>query len=233
MARQMRQFGFIFVLLALSSLACAVPGISFAPTPPPEPTPEGDTLFFNAQYSTPLEPGTVIPGTRIEYVQALGEVHEFAIDGLQAIRQPGDSLTWRGVVAPGVFGDFRLRLQSNFLGQLQSVGTVDLSILNPTPVEIPRNQTPAGAFHVQGIEANYYVPRGARIPGTTLVYEGMRNELAELSGTAGYPFFAHDDSLLWTGQLRNNVFISYDLRVYALDENGLTLRGGAQLWATK
>lgn len=233
MAKLLRQFGLLILLLALPSLACAVPGISLNPTPPPEPTPEGDTLFFEARYEAPLEPGSTIPGTRIVYVQAVDDLHEFTIDGLQAYRQPGDSLTWRGIVAPGVFGDYRLRLRSDFLGRLQAEGQVELAILNPTPVEIPPAQIPPAAIHVAGVVAGYYVPRGARIPGTTLVYEGLRNDLAELSGTAGYPFFAAEDSLLWSGKLRDNVYIRYNLRVSSLDENGLALTGTAELWATK
>lgn len=233
MAKLIKQFGLLVILLALSTMACAIPGINLNPTPPIQPTPEGDTLFFRATFSTPLEPGAAIPGTRIVYVQDMGDLHEFTIDGLQAIRQPGDSLTWRGVMAPGVFGDYRLRLRADFLGRLQADGPVEIAVLNPAPVEIPPTQTPAAAIHMQGIAADYYVPQGARIPGTTLIYEGMRNDLAELSGTAGYPFFAREDSLLWSGKLRDNVYIRYNLRVSSLNEDGLSLTGTAELWATK
>lgn len=233
MRKLLRQLSLLIVLLAVTTLACAVPGLNPAPTPPPQATPEGDTLYLNARYNAPLQPGSAVPGTRIVYVQTVGDLHEFTIDGLQAYRQPGDSLTWRGVVAPGVFGDYRLRLQSDFLGRLEAEGPVELAILNPAPVEVPPTQTPAAAIHVSGITANYYVPQGARIPGTTLVYEGLQNDLAELSGTAGYPFFAADDSLLWSGQLRDNVYIRYDLRISALDEEGLALTGTAELWATR
>lgn len=228
-----RHFTFLVLMLAATTLACIIPGIASDPTPPPNPTPEGDTLFFSATYSTPLEPGTTIPGTRIVYVQEVADLYEFSIDGLQAYRQVGDSLTWRGVVAPGVFGDYRLRLRGDFLGRLQAEGQVDMAIFNPTPVEIPPTQTPVAAIHVEGITANYYVPQGARIPGTTLIFEGLQNDLAELSGTAGYPFFAREDSLLWSGKLRENVYIRYNLRVSSLSDDGLGLAGTAELWAIK
>lgn len=233
MRKLWQQLSLLIILLAASTLACGVPGLNPAPTPPPEATPEGDTLFLSANYNASLEPGSAIPGTRIVYVQAVSDLHEFTIDGLQAFRRPGDSLTWRGVVAPGVFGDYRLRLRSDFLGRLAAEGQVELAILNPAPVEVPPTQTPAAAIYVDGITANYYVPQGARIPGTTLVFEGIQNGLAELSGTAGYPFLAADDSLLWSGQLRDNVYIRYDLRVSSLDEDGLALTGTAELWAMK
>lgn len=221
------------VLLTVTSLACVIPGLNPDPTPPPDPTPVGDTLFFSATYNTPLEPGMRIPGTRIVYVQTVADLHEFSIDGLQAYRQVGDSLTWRGVVAPGVFGDYRLRLRGDFLGRLQAEGQVELAIFNPAPVEIPPTETPQDAIHVGGIASSYYVPQGARIPGTTLIFEGLQNDLAELSGTAGYPFFALEDSLLWSGKLRENVYIRYTLRVSSLTEDGLGLTGTAELWAIK
>jgi hypothetical protein len=231
--RKLSRLGLFTALLAISSLACAIPGLNSDPTPPPNPTPEGDTLFFNATYSVPLEPGSMIPGTRIVFVQAVDDLYEFTIDGLETYRQPGDSLNWRGVVAPGVFGDYRLRLRGDFLGRLQAEGPVELAVLNPAPVEIPPTQTPAAAIHIEGITANYFVPQGARIPGTTLVFEGLQNDLAELSGTVGYPFFAADDSLLWSGKLRDNVYLRYNLRISSLDEEGLGLTGTAELWATK
>lgn len=233
MRKILRQLSLLIGLLAAPTLACAVPSFNTAPTPPPQPTPEGDTLFFSASYNAPLEPGTTIAGTRIAYVQTVSDLHEFSIDGLQAYRQVGDSLTWRGLVAPGVFGDYRLRLRGDFLGRLQAEGQVELAVFNPAPVEIPPTQTPAAAIYVEGIPASYYVPQGARIPGTTLIFEGMRNDVAELSGTAGYPFFAPEDSLLWSGKLRDNVYIRYNLRVSTLNESGLGLTGTAELWATR
>lgn len=222
----------VIFLLGSSTLACALPGVNGTPTPPPSPTPEGDTLTFRAPYTAVLDPGTRIPGTRIVYVQSVDDLHELSIDGLQAYRRVGDSLAWRGVVAPGVFGDYRLRLRSDFLGRLQAEGQVDVTILNPTPVEIPPTQSPVAAIHFEGIPVNYFVPEAHRIPGTTLVYEGIQSDLAELSGTAAYPFFARDDSLLWLGKVRDNVHIRYNLRVEDLNEQGLSLSGTAQLWAT-
>lgn len=223
----------VTILLFATTLACAVPGLNDSPSVPPSPTPEGDTIHFSAPFSTELAPGTMIAGTRIVYVQAAGSVHEFSIDGLRAYRQVGDSLTWRGIMAPGIFGDYRLRLTSDFLGRLQAEGQVQLAVLNPAPVEIPPTQTPDASIHLSGIPVDYFTPEGRRIPGTTLIYVGTQNGLAEVSGTAAYPFFARDDSLLWQGQLRDNVFIRYDLQVTALDENGLGLSGTAELWAAQ
>lgn len=228
------QSAILFVMLLLATgLACAVPSLDNSPAVPPSPTPPGDTLHLSAPFSTAIAPGSSIAGTRIVYVQSAGDVHEFSIDGLRAYRQVGDSLTWRGIMAPGLFGDFRLRLASDFLGRLRAEGRVAVAVLNPAPVEIPPTQRPDASIYLQGIPIDYFTPEGRRIPGTTLIYEGTYEGLAQVSGTAGYPFFSRDDSLLWQGQLRDNVFIRYDLQVSALSENGLGLSGTAELWAAQ
>jgi hypothetical protein len=221
------------LLLLAAALACAVPGFDTEPTPPPEPTPPGDMIYYTAPYRVPLHAGTYIPGTQIGYLQSSGELHELLIDGLRAYRQVGDSITWRGIVAPGVQGTYRLHLQSSFRGELTAEGDVQLIVFNPAPVEIPPTQTPAGNIYFSGIPVNYVVPQGARIPGTTLVYERQLNGVAELSGTASYPFFALEDSLVWLGKLRQEVTVRYNLRVNRIDQYGLHLSGTAELWIEK
>lgn len=219
----------MLLLLLGTALACTLPGIRSTPTPRPAPTPEGDAITFTAPYTFDLRPGNTIPGTQIKFVQG-SEVYELSINGLQAYRQIGDSLAWRGIIAPGVLGDYRLRLQSSFRQPLQAQGEVTLTIFNPSPVEIPPTQLPPGNLYFSNIAVHYAVPVERRIPGTTLVYEGEQNQVAELSGTAGYPFFALDDSLLWSGKLRENVYIRYNVRISDLDEEWLELQGTVELW---
>lgn len=218
------------VLLLATTLSCALPGTRGTPTPRPAPTPEGDVITFSAPYTFELAPGRAIPGTQIVYIQASNDLYEFSINGLQSYRQLGDSLAWRGIIAPGVMGDYRLRLQSSFRDPLLAEGDVTLTVFNPGPVEIPPTQTPPGDIYFSGIDVHYAVPVDRRIPGTTLVYVGEQNEVAELSGTAGYPFFALDDSLLWSGKLRENIYLRYNVRINNLDEAWLELQGTAEIW---
>lgn len=225
-----RLFSLLLLLLLGSSFSCALPGFQQTPTPRPAPTPEGDLITFAAPFTIELRPGSTITGTQIEYIQGNDDVYEFSINGLQAYRQLGDSLSWRGVIAPGVFGDYRLRLQSSFLEPLQAQGEVVLTVFNPAPVEIPPTETPPGDLYVNDISVSYAVPADHRIPGTTLVYEGEQNQVAELSGTVGYPYFALNDSLLWSGKLRENVYIRYNLQISNLDEAWLELNGTAEIW---
>jgi hypothetical protein len=219
----------LFLLLLAMTLACTLPSIRGEPTPRPSPTPEGDTITFTAPYTFDLSAGITIPGTQIKFIQG-SDVYELSINGLQAYRQIGDSLAWRGIIAPGVLGNYRLRLQSSFREPLQAQGEVILTIFNPSPVEIPPTQLPPGNLYFNNISVFYSVPVDGRIPGTTLVYEGEQNQVAELSGTAGYPFFALDDSLLWSGKLRDNVYVRYNVQITNLDEEWLDLQGTAEIW---
>ena len=211
------------------AIACTIPGVRGTPTPRPSPTPEGDTITFVAPYAYDLRAESTIPGTQITFIGG-DEVYELSINGLQAYRQIGDSLAWRGIIAPGVLGDYRLRLRTSFLEPLQAEGQVTLTIFNPDPVEIPPTQVPPGNLYFNDISVHYMVPVERRIPGTTLVFEGERNQVAELSGTVGYPFFALDDSLIWSGKLRENVYIRYNVRISSLDEEWLELQGTAEIW---
>lgn len=224
-------FSFHFLII-LTMLACAIPGLGDGPpTPPPSPTPEGDTLLFNAPYVANLTPGVTVPGTLITYVGPSGDRFQLMIDGLSAIKANGDSLPWVGMVGRGVHGNYQLNLRANLLGQLTAEGSVRLSIFNPNPVQLPAGQSPVGAkAHFAEIPINYIVPQGATIPGTSLLFEGQENQFARLSGTADYPYYAQNDSLLWLGKLLDNVTLSYDLHVQSLDEYGLGLSGKAELW---
>lgn len=231
--KETHKFVFSFhSLIILAILACAIPGLGEGPpTPPPSPTPPGDTLYFNAPYVANLTPGVTVPGTLITYVGPSGDRFQMTIDGLPAVKASGDSLPWVGVIARGVHGNYQLHLRANLLGQLTAEGSVRLAIFNPNPVQLPAGQSPVGVkAHFTEIPINYVVPQGATIPGTSLVFEGQENQFARLSGTANYPYYAQNDSLVWLGNLQDNVSLSYDLRVQSLNEYGLGLTGKAELW---
>jgi hypothetical protein len=71
---------------------------------------------------------------------------------------------------------------------------------------------------------------GQTIPGTTLVYAGETDQGAAFTGTSQYPYRALADSLVWLGQLRNNVYVRHNLRVVAFNANSLSLAGTAEVW---
>lgn len=240
-------FTFLSFLLALPALACTVPDIPFnlstaaSPTPELAPTPVGDTLsFWIPAYAITLQPGESVPGTQLMYVGRSGDAHEVSIDGAAVPKRLGDSFFWSGVVAPGVFGNYNLRLTASLFGGLPVAGPVELLVLNPDAVELASSDDLNTRLHYNNIVLDYRVPAGRLIPGTTLKFEGIEtqgigdnaNELANLSGRNGYPYVAVGDSLVWTGKLRENVAIRYNLRVLSLDESIIHLVGTGELWIT-
>lgn len=230
-----------FCLVALLPLAACslVPG--FVPSgPPPSPTPPGDTLSYTIPaYTINLSPGDSVPGTRLQYIERRDEGYLVKIDGLEATKRIGDSFFWSGVVAPGVFANYNLRLTTDVFGKLPAAGPVEIIIFNPEPMEsaLPVELDAASPSY-NNILVNYQVPPGMTIPGSTVVYEGTVTqgegqqvaELAWLTGMTGYPYLALGDSLVWAGRVRENVYARYSMRVTALNEYGLRLSGTAELW---
>ncbi len=229
--------GFV-LLLALAAIACDLPG-SGEDEPAATPTAVGDTMFFNIPVFThQLAAGESVPGTGLMYKNKQGDAYEVVIDGQTTLKRSGDSFYWSGVLAPGVFANFNLRLTTNFGGGMPVAGPVEIMILNPNPVEQTAVPTDENILHYSNIIADYTVPVGYNIPGTTLTYEGIEErgqggeltDFARLSGTSGYPYLAFGDSLVWTGRLLDNVYIRYNLRVTSLKEESLRLTGTAELW---
>jgi hypothetical protein len=108
--------------LLLTTLACALPtGGSTGPLPTP--TPQGDSLeLLIPAFTFNMEPGDVIPGTRLEYLGKSGDVYEVAIDGV-GLRYnnifvnynvpvgrtlPGTTLIYDGVAQQGEIDSARL-----------------------------------------------------------------------------------------------------------------------------
>ncbi len=241
MKQQRLAFPMFLLLLFSAALACVVPGIGSS-NPGPTPTPLGDTLsFMIPAYTVSLEPGETVPGTRLHYVGRSGDTYKVTIDGLEATKRVGDSFIWNGVIAPGVYTNYNLRLTTAVFGALPVAGPVEIIVFNPAPVEMSLSADITSAdLYFSNILINYQIPPGRLIPGSSLVYEGVftqgegqqASQLARLSGLSGYPYFALGDSLVWEGQVRDNVYIRYNLRVTAINEDGLRLSGTAELWIT-
>ncbi len=232
------------VFLAFAGLACSLPSglpsvnIFSTSTPAAPPTPVGDMLsFVLPAYTYNLQPGEIVPGTQLEYVGRNGNAYDVRIDGLATQKRSGDSFIWNGPVAPGIYGNFNLRLTTNIFGGLPVAGKVEMIVLNPFAVElsVPTNRPIKLAY--TNILIDYRVPVGRAVPGTTLVYQGIvtqgqggqSSQLAALSGLQGYPYLAKGDSLFWFGSLRENVVVRYNLRTISYSETELHLTGTAEL----
>lgn len=231
---------FLYLTMLLILSACSlVPGLGPS-GPPPSPTPPGDTLSYTIPaYTINLSPGDGVPGTRLQYIERGDGGYLVKIDGLEATKRIGDSFFWSGVIAPGVFANYNLRLTTDVFGKLPAAGPVEIIVFNPEPMEsaLPAELAAASPTY-NNILVNYQVPPGMIIPGSTVVYEGMvaqgegqqATQLAWLTGLSGYPYLALGDSLVWVGRVRENVYVRYSLRVTTLNEYGLRLSGTAELW---
>ncbi len=228
----------LILFLLLPMLACTVPGIGGG-GPAATPTPLGDTLsFLIPAYTANLDPGDTVPGTRLTYVGREGDAYAVTIDGLAATKRTGDSFIWSGVLAPGVYANYNLRLTTSLFGRLPVAGPVEIIVFSPEPEALASLAGLSPALQYNNVVVNYLIPAGRIIPGTTVSYVGQSVQgqgeqaarLAELAGVDGYPYLAIGDSLTWTGKLRPQIAIQYNLRVAAISEDGLRLAGTAEIW---
>jgi hypothetical protein len=117
-------------------------------------------------------------------------------------------------------------------------GPVEVIVLFPEPQPLPLAGDPETKIHLSNIILDYHVPLNNNIPGTTLVYQGMESQspgnqattLARVGGLTGYPNLAVGDSLVWSGFIRNNVAIRYNMRVVSFDEESMRVVGTAEMW---
>lgn len=224
---------FGLIILLLTSFGCVLDQVIESPTLTPAPQTGTDYLSYTAPaYNVNLSAGQTVPGTRLQYVNRSNDVYNVTIDGQPLTRQGGDSLPWQGVVAPGVVGKYNLRITPSFgVENLMAAGPVQLIILNPAPTEVANLPlTIDNAHHYNGILVGESVAVGATIPGTTLIYAGETDQGAAFSGTTQYPYRALGDSVIWLGQLRDNVYIRHNLRVISFNEDTLRLGGTAEIW---
>lgn len=236
----MKRLRWLFILLGfigVSTLACSLPSLDSA-TPAPTVTPSGDTLTFtNPAFTANLEPGDSVPGAGLRYVGREGDAYRVTIDGLEALKRTGDSFIWDGVVAPGVHATYNLRLTTAVFGPLPVAGPVSVTIFYPEPSPVESLPPLEGALTYRNTVLTYLVPVGQNVPGANLVYEGSETQgdgqsarLARFSGLSGYPLRAVGDSLTWTGTLRPNVYIRYNLRLLNIHDDSVRLAGTADLW---
>ena len=238
--RRIRPLFLFGAALLLTALACSLPGgVTLGPTPTrgplPTPTPQGDFILFEVpRYEATLLPGERVPSTQLVYERRTGDSYDFTINGLLASKREGNSLIWSGIVAPGVTGRYTLAVTARGGDSVTTTGSILLTVLNPLPVAANTVPVAGDQLYFNDIDVAYAVPLKAQVPGTTLVYEGIVSASNEVrfSGTNSgiYPQYAQGDTIIWTGQLRGNVLISYAFQVVRFDSEQLELEGAAEIW---
>lgn len=217
--------------MALLLSGCSLPFIG-GEEPTPTPSPDDVATVKLPIYNVSLAPGDAIPQTQIHYTGREESHYLLTIDGVEARKRVGDSLNWRGVIAPGVVAVYKLRILPTFSdSDLSALGSVEINIFNPVPEKM--DDPAADATHTiyfDNVELDYTVGLSGRIPGTPFFYEGKTDDGAIFSGFEGYPYRDLGDSLSWSGRLRNNVNVKYHLRVASIKDDQVRLLGIGELW---
>jgi hypothetical protein len=184
------------------------------------------------EYSTAFERGIpvgqALPGTDIKYIGKTEQGAQMTIGGQQALKRTLDSLNWRGQVAPGVTIDYNLRVIVRF-SIAQAGGTAKVVVSDAKPQAVPVTALPQDVPTFKGV-VTYNVPKGKVVPGTTITFDGKTPDGAQLGGLDGYPFRKTADSIAWTGQLAERVFLELDLRLVTFSEDAMQVTGTATLY---
>jgi hypothetical protein len=173
--------------------------------------------------------GERIPGTDIELISTSDGNAEFRIAGLRSTRSLGDSLDYEGPW-PGVNGvnySLRLRIYNVGSNNVRAAGVHRLVVENIQPVE----QTVRLTGTTLSIPYTASAADGERIKGLTLGYGGADDRGARLIGLPddAYPYRKIGDSIQWSGQLRPDLLVEYNLRALFYNNNSLQVGGIATL----
>jgi len=184
-------------------------------------------LTYTLPTTLTVKAGKSLVGTDIIYQKMEGESARVLIKGQPATKRKGDSVDWKGSPVEGTTVDMRLRVVWYSEEELRLAGTVKVTVEEVNPKAGVIHTT--SPLHFTGPVA-YGIAKGARLPGTTLYYEGQTEEGAQLGGLGEYPFRKMGDSILWEGQLRPGVYIRLDVRAVQFDDRSLRVAGLVSLW---
>lgn len=207
---------FLFVMAAMALAACV------------RELPAG-TMEYSTAFERGIPVGQALPGTDIKYIGKTEQGAQMTIGGQQALKRTLDSLNWRGQVAPGVTIDYNLRVITFDSQSLQAGGTAKVVVSDAKPQAVPVTALPQDVPTFKGV-VTYNVPKGKVVPGTTITFDGKTPDGAQLGGLDGYPFRKTADSIAWTGQLAERVFLELDLRLVTFSEDAMQVTGTATLY---
>lgn len=171
--------------------------------------------------------GEELPPTGIRYDRMEDRGAYLIIDGQQALKKKGDSLSWSGTPRDGVSLTLKQRVLWYTEDELHLVGTAEVVVDDALPAAGPIATTSPVKY--SGPVA-YGVKKGSMIPGSSLTYLGETDDGAELGGLSEYPYRMVGDSIVWEGTLRPGVYSRLDLRVVQFDGRTLRVGGVVTLW---
>ncbi len=196
-----------------------LPGVELAP----------DAIAFAGPTERRLAVGDRIPGTDIQLVAIREEGAEFRIAGLRSVRTVGDSLDFDGDW-PGIQGvRYSLRLRIYRVGEdsIRAAGVHRLVVegIQPQAMRVELSGTVLKVPYTGGARV------GENLKGLTYGYGGQEERGARITGMPQdeYPYRKVGDSLRWTGYLRPDIPIEYNLRVAFIGQESFQVIGVASL----
>jgi hypothetical protein len=187
-----------------------------------------EELTYTAPFEIGIAAGDFLPGTELQYQGIADDMAEVYIKGKRALKQKADSLSWEGQVRDGVSLDLELRVLWFDESTLHVGGTAKVTV---TGIDAQATTPPQEAALMFGnAPVLYTVKKDRAIPGTLLIYEGKTDDGAELGGMDDYPYRKIGDSIVWTGALKENIWLRLDVRVTVYTDEILTVTGFASLW---
>ncbi|MEM7538436.1 MAG: hypothetical protein AAF639_40080 [Chloroflexota bacterium] len=191
--------------------------------------PEEGTITYNGPVERRVNPGEWIPGTDLFFVGVTADKKaEFQIAGFNSTRSVGDSLdfdgSWGNVASKsarngsGIEYSLRLRIYRIADDHVRAAGVHQLKVGSIDPLfdsyAFPEAETQPNNTQFS-FPFTVNVARGEAISGTTYGYQGKTERGGEIFGlpSNAYPFHKTGDSIEWTGYLRHNLPVEYNLRM--------------------
>lgn len=203
-----------FILISLLLASCVEE---------PRPT---QSLSYSGPANFIIKKGEKQPLTEISYLGMGPQGAEVLIMGQKALKQRGDSLDWEGSPLPSVEFKVRSRIINFDPNAIHTIGFFTLNISEPSLAPAPLPKDAIVKFTAPVI---YRVYKGEMVPGTIIKYGGEEAAGAKFEGLEGYPYRKTGDSLVYTGKLKEKVYLVLNVRVLHCDQNTVTLSGTAEI----
>ncbi len=219
-------FSSIFLLAgcALSDLPIVGPylgGGADSPTSAP------NALAYDGALTLTIKSGQTLPGTNLGYQGKAADGRALLLIGSeQAAKSAADSLSYTGSVVAGTTLKLDMRIGPYDTSSVTLIGLVHVEVQDPQPTPGDSSTNTISAY---GIQVQYSVKKNSAIPGTTIMFLGQTPNGAQFSGAGQYPYRQQFDSIVWSGHLRDKVFVRNDLRLLTYSEDSATLVGTAQV----
>ena len=194
------------------------------------PEPRTDQLHLRGINRDTIQLGGKMPGTDLTLTEIRDADAVFTKPGgATAVRRFGDSVKFDGPWAqvPGTDYNVSGRIIRINPGEVHVVSVYSITIANTAPASAPLTITPGTSYTLM-LRARADAP----IRGTTLYYRGRAdNGDAKVEGLDddSWGQFSAMDSIRWSGLLRDDLAVSYNMRILFFTDSDIYLGGIVQL----